>query len=290
MTTTYKTYSIVTFLFALIVALFLLSPHIGRAFGPWLTLSSHTSAPGGTVVASGGGFAPHEGVGVSIAGGVLAGATTNDLGSFSGKPVVVPQKPAGSYTALATGDHRDQASANFYISGYYPVAAPSAWYVLPGQTLTFSGHGFAPSEVISISNVVGSAASANADGSGAFTSGSMLVPFEWQGTSRTIQVAGATSDVSIPLTIKIGTFYPQIEPSTYYAAFNSSVTIDGRGFAPNESVILSSNDTQLGQRKADGSGAVHFSLTMPTTGSSITFTAKGSLSLQSSSRTINLHP
>ena len=272
----------------LLVSVFVL-PHFSSAFGPILTLSTYSGAPNTSVLASGSGFAPHESVNLSIAGGNISGVTADTQGTFSNVAVVVPVKSAGNYIAYATGDHRNQAQANFYLSGFYPNAHPSLWYVLPGQSLSFAGTSFAPNEIITIANAQSGAATATVSGSGNFATGNMVVPFDWQGSARTFTVSGNFSGAHIPLTVTIGTFYPQIEPSTYYVAYNGSLTVNGHGFAPNEEVILMSQGTQIGKKNADGSGAVMFTLNAPSSGSNATLQAKGSLSNTSSSRTIYLH-
>ncbi len=274
---------------ALITGSLVALPLVTLASGPWLYFNTNVASPGTTVLAQGGGFAPNESVSVSIAGGQLGGVTADSRGSFSNDPVVVPTKPVGTYTALATGDRRNQASANFYISGYFPHASPSAWYVLPGQTLSFSGTGFAQNEAVTVGSALGSAASSTANVAGNFSTGSMVVPFNWQGSTRTFTVVGQTSGAHIPLTLTIGSFYPQIEPSTYYVARNTSVSVSGHGFAPHESVVVMVNGVSQGQSPADASGNVSFAVTTPSSGDSFMLSATGSWSNKSSARTIHLH-
>jgi hypothetical protein len=276
---------------ALFTALALvLGAGVGLASGPWLSLSSYGGPPGSTVNVSGYGFSQNDGVTVSLAGGSAGHATADQNGAFTNASVTVPQKPPGVYTMLATGDHRDQAQANFYISGYYPNASPSAWYLLPGQSLSISGTGFAPGETVTLSDPQdGVQVSATADGSGAFSKSVLTVPFSWQNSTRTFTVAGGTSGASIPLTVTIGTFYPQANPSTYWVGTGQGMSVSGTGFAPSESVSLLINGAAAATAPADNSGAVNFSFTTPSQGGSFTLTLQGASTGLSSSRTIYLH-
>ena len=269
------------------VGAFAALPIITLASGPWLNFNPSTASPGSTVQASGGGFAPNESINVSIAGGSLGHATADQGGTFKNASVVVPAKPAGNYQALATGDHRDQAIGNFYIAGYYPIASPSAWYILPGQTLNFTGSGFSPGEAVSISGAATGSTSSGADGH--FSSGLMTVPFAWQGTTKTFMVQSVVSGASIPITVTIGSFYPQIEPSKYYVDHGGNLNAFGHGFAPNEMVNLLINGKQVMQASADSVGQVSFSFSAPSVGGSFELSAQGTLSHKSSTRTVSLH-
>lgn len=177
---------------------------------------------------------------------------------------------------------------------YYPNASPSAWYILPGQPLSFSGAGFAPHEMIRIQNQAGSAVlSAQASGSGSFSSPLLTVPFGWQGSVRSFTVKGVSSGATAtpnPIRIVVGTFYPQITPSGWWVPHGESMHVSGTGFAPNEHVRLRVNGSIAGEARADGNGNVRIDMQAPSSGLRATLTAVGLSSGKSSTRMIYLHP
>jgi hypothetical protein len=177
-------------------------------------------------------------------------------------------------------------------SSFYPNAFPSDWYLLPGQKLGFNGSGFAPNEAIRIIGE-GKDSTTNASGSGTFTiNDAFVIPYDWAASTRTFTITGGTSDGNVtprPITIQIGTFYPQITPSIWWVAHSQGMSVSGSGFAPNEQVELMVNGTEIGRMSADGNGNVNFNFTTPASGSSAMLTAQGLVSGLSSSRTIFLH-
>jgi hypothetical protein len=253
----------------------------------WLTLNPYQGAPQSTLGVNGWGFGAHEGIDLSL-GSTTAHATTDSGGAFSGVNLLVPQLPAGSYAVHAHGaSSGSNAEAGFYVSGFYPKAAPSAWYLLPGQTLSVSGSNFAPGERITISGDI--TASATADASGSFSgAGSLTVPYSWQNGSHSFTVAGDRSAYAIPITVKVGSFYPDMSPSSYYVARSQAMSVHVTGFAPGEQVTMTVGGASADTRTADGSGAADFSITAPSSGSSFLLTAQGVSSGTSVTRTVTL--
>lgn len=272
----------------MVVAISVLPLLSAAAADPWLILNPYSGAPGSMLGVSGFGFGAREDVAVRFLDQSVE-SQTDASGNFSAPSLPVPWEPAGNYSVTAQGDEsRRQASANFYISGFYPRATPSSWYLLPGERLGFSGSNFAPNEAITIRGPeIAHALTAN--GSGNFSAADALaIPFGWQNSTRAFTVDSTKSAYDIPLVITIGTFYPQIDPSAYFIAKNQPMSAAGSGFAPNEEVELQISGAATMRRTADGSGNVHFSFTAPGTGTDFTLTARGLSSNQSSTRTITL--
>lgn len=171
-------------------------------------------------------------------------------------------------------------------AAYYPKAQPSRWYVLPGQTLNFTGSGFAPGGSISITGAAPVSGSANLSGS--FTTLPIVVPYSWENTRQTFVVRAAGSAYAIPLTVSVGSFYPNLYPSTYFIRMGQNMRVMVTGFAPGETVTLSGGATSL-QAAADSLGDASFDLTAPSSGDSFTITAHGGLSGVSASRTVTLY-
>ena len=272
----------------LFVAVMLVAlPKTSSAAGAWLTLNPYSGAASSTVEVSGFGFGSNENVGLNLAGN-SAQTTTDNNGNFNGQ-VTVPQQPAGSYTVTASGNTSGtSASAPYYIEGYYPKVTPSSWYLVPGQTLSFSGSGFAPGEMVTVSGA--NNFTVTADQNGNFSdAGSMSVPYSWQNSKQNFTFSGNHSAYSITNTISVGSFYPNLNPSSYYVGYGSGMSASATGFAPGEQVQFQINGNSVGQQQADGSGNASMNITAPSGGSTFTITAVGLSSGRTSTRAITLH-
>lgn len=171
---------------------------------------------------------------------------------------------------------------------YYPTVTPSSWYLLPGQTLSFSGTGFAPGEAANVSG--GETFAVTADQNGKFSgAGAMIVPYSWQNNTQSFTFSGSQDAYSVTDTLGFGSFYPNLNPSTYYVGVGQGLNASVTGFASGEQVQLQVNGQSVGQQATDGSGNAGFSFNAPDSGSSFTLTAVGLLSGRASSRTITLH-
>jgi hypothetical protein len=256
---------------------------------PYVTLSTYNGKPGSMVTVNGHNFGSYEPINLSLNNHATYAVFSDANGNFSNQLTVPNVTPAQSATLTAIGQtYQDSASANYYIGGYYPHAQPSSYYSLPGQAVRISGDSFAPNESIIITDTTnGAVITGLADGSGNFATSDVVVPFSAQNSTHNFTVAGTTSSTSVSFSIKVGTFYPQLSPSSYYVPMNSTFSASATGFAPGEVVHFIENGTMMGQAMADGGGNVSSSsLTVPT-GPSFTLTAMGVSSGTSSSRTIS---
>jgi len=123
--------------------------------------------------------------------------------------------------------------------GLYPSTMSHPYAVKAGKSITFRGHGFAPSEPVNIFlNASGGipALTAHADGGGTF-SVSFVVPFGLKGSQRLIAV-GQLSRASVSSGFIILPYSPQAQASTYAALPGTTVSFYGKGFAPNEVVLV----------------------------------------------------
>lgn len=242
------------------------------AFSPSVNPSPSPNSPGSSNLVSGSGYAPGEIVDFSI-GGSAAGSTTADSGgAFVDSSMTVPFVSPGTYQLQATGaSSLAQATNYFYVGGFYPSAYPSSYYLLPGQSLNFTGSGWAAGETITVTeSSAGTLTTFNADSSGGFTSaGDTIIPFSFLNSSRTFHLAGALSGGSADVSVTIGQFYPGIYPSAYYISPNQPLSFSGNGFAGNETIkvyegtrtaVLSSFSAD-----ADGNFSNEGSLTVPST-------------------------
>lgn len=174
---------------------------------------------------------------------------------------------------------------------YYPKVSPSAWYALPGRTLSFTGSNFAPSENIVITSDAGINLSVTADQRGNFSlKDAVTVSFDWQDSTKSFTFRGTKNAYDVTLGIKIGRFYPQIRPSTYFIGMNKKMSATGVNFAPGEKVRLQINGNTVSEQTASSQGRVQFNFNSPNSGSSFNITATGLSSNRSNSKEIKIRP
>jgi hypothetical protein len=175
-----------------------------------------------------------------------------------------------------------------FAAGYYPKAAPTAWYTKPDKWLGFSGSGFAPYEKVTLSGAAKGSVLADADGIVSIPK-AFVVPFSWQNTKKTVVLTGNESAYAIPVTVTVGSFYPNVTPSTYYAAYGQTETATATGFAPKETVEFLVDGVSVGDVTASAVGSAGISFVAPSVGSTFALTAVGLSSGRTSTRTITLH-
>lgn len=271
-------------LVALLVGIYVVVP------GVLLATTNMTSGGGSSIVNGLQGMVT-DGASSVLSGVVVSGGATSTLegevvsGASSTLGGTVVSGGSSTLSGTVAGGTSPQPALQ-----YYPNAAPTLWYALPGQWLGFYGIGFAPGETIRITGGNGVVdMSATADGGGAFNMPqAVMIPFDWQNTTQTFTIRGNTSQWPSVFTIVVGTFYPQISPSTYWIGVGQSMTVSGISFAPGEQVRMYVNDSQVAQTTADGTGSVFFTITAPTSGTNATLSARGVSSGLSSTRVIYL--
>jgi hypothetical protein len=229
-------------------------PALAAASAPAISINAPSPTPFSTATVSGSGFAANETVHVSL-GLASASATASASGSFSGVTLSIPNLPSGLYLVVATGQTSGlQTFGYLYINQLAPQVSPSSWYIAPGTTLSFSGSGFAPNEVVTVSN--GASTTANSSGNFASAGGS-TVPLNARNSTQTYTLHGATSGAVFTLPISVADLYPYTNPSTWYALPGNAVSFSGGGFGPGEvvNVFVGASTTPVASFSADSSGA-----------------------------------
>ncbi len=207
-------------------------------FAASITVTAAAHMPGTPVVVAGSGFAPAEAVKLEL-GSASASATADATGAFTGASITVPKAKPDSYQLTGTGQGSGAKAVDyFYIDAFYPSASPSAYYLLPGQTLSFTGNGYQPGETVKVGEATGPAVSSLAVPANAkFESvGGFVIPLAWANTSRELHLVGVESGGTSVLTVSIGQFFPSVSPSAYYAMPGDAVSFTGAGFAGGETV------------------------------------------------------
>jgi hypothetical protein len=228
-----------------------------QPYFPTLTLSTGSTTPFSTVGVSGSGFAPNEGVVVSL-GSVTANATADQSGSFIGVSLNVPSIKAGTYSVTGVGQTSGATGTGYlYIGGFFPSISPSSYYLMPGQTLGFNGSGFAPGETVTVSQGTSTLGTFTADQTGSFTdAGSVTIPFSAAGTSPIYTLTGATSSATATTSTNVGGFFANVSPSAFYVLPGATVTFSGSGFSAGETIDITQDksSTVIGTITADVNG------------------------------------
>jgi large repetitive protein len=264
-------------------------------FTPSLTTSDSQTTPYSTLTVSGSGYAPDETVDLNLAGATTT-AQTDASGNFADASLTSPAVPAASYTLIGSGEASGASAVAYeYINAFYPSAAPSSYYVLPATSLGFTGSGFAPDEVVTVSNATTGAtiSSFTTDASGSFTdAGAFTVPASYAGQIEKFVLTGAKSNATTTTSATIGSYYPDVSPSSYYVLPGGSVGFNGSGFVPGETVDVYSGTTKLTSVIADSKGNLTDAgaVTIPPTeaGTTQTFTVVGETSQGSTSVNVQI--
>lgn len=207
------------------------------SFAPSISVVAPNNTPLNTIQVSGTGFGANEQVTISLQDG-SSNTTADTNGSFNSANFTIPNVPAGLYLLSAGGQSSGASTTHyFYVNGFYPSVFPSSYYLLPGQTLSFTGSGFAPNESIALFDTTTTLATFTADASGSFTDGgSFTIPFDYAGTVRNFRIEGSTTGASFSVPIPIEQFWASVTPSSYYVMPGSTLSFSGARFAPGETV------------------------------------------------------
>gem|GEM_PF-1500234 len=217
-------------------------------FTPTITVSGNNT-PGSLLSIDGNGFAPDETISFTIQGKEIGITTANADGSFQDASATVPTIAFGTYELTATGQSSAATTIDyFYVGGFFPSISPSTYYVLPTQSLSFSGSGFATHEEIQVykGDDGSPLASIQADANGSFTdAGTIPIPLSLTG-SQTFTLRGNTSNAEASVDITIGTFTPNVTPSTHYLLPEETLMFSGGGYAIHETIDVyeTSNPTE----------------------------------------------
>ncbi|HEV7449360.1 MAG TPA: hypothetical protein VGP13_02350, partial [Candidatus Paceibacterota bacterium] len=249
---------------------------------PQVSPSSWYIQPGATLSWTGSGFAPNEPIVVKRDGTTIASFSADASGNFlnAGGSMVPYALHGGSNTYVVKGSNTGASmSMSLSVSDFYPYVSPLSWYILPGNTVTFAGGGFGPSEPVSVYLGSSNTAVAHgmADASGAFM-GQAQVTIPYGTGVANYRVVGDLSGAEADAPITRAAFYSNLTPSAYYSAPGGALTLAGLGFAPNEDVAIKVGTTNAGTAHTDAMGSfAGFATHAPTTpNTTATISGKGS--------------
>lgn len=226
-------------------------------FTPMVNPSLYYILPGSTVAFSGTGFGTNENILVTAgtSSTILTTIPADVEGNFSlGGAISIPFAWQGKHTLHFKGEKSlGAADLDLTIGSFNPLIAPSTYYAIPGQKITINGTGFAPGENVDIVLNGGEKITAQASSTGAFvTTESFVTPFKT--TVLHFVATGEQSLASSTLDVGVGALYPAVTPDPWYIKSGSSIIFSGTGFAPDETINLSSAGTILKTFLANDAG------------------------------------
>jgi hypothetical protein len=203
---------------------------------PAISLSASAGAAGSRDVVSGSGFAANSPVALTFDGADVAMSCPADAtGSFGPCVFTNPVATAGTHTVTASDTYGNSAAANYTIT---PAISLNPSAGAAGGTITLSGSNFKPNSTITVTydgTALGTSGTCTADARGnlpASNNCAFTVPAAATGSS-TVTASDGTDSGSATYTVT-----PAISLSASAGAVGSKATVNGSGFAPNDTIAL----------------------------------------------------
>jgi hypothetical protein len=201
-------------------------------------------------------FVPGDTVNLLFNGSQVDSETANTSGTVSFQ-FNVPSLGQGQYQVVANGQTRGSASVTFTVAGSQLTLSTDQGP--PGSSLTVTGTSFQPGETVNVLFNGAQVGSPIADTNGSFQT-TFKIPQLANGDYR-VEAKGQTSGLSSSATFTIGG--TTVTLSTQSALAGASVTANGSGFVPGDSVQMFINGVLIDSQTADTNGNVTFTFTVP---------------------------
>jgi hypothetical protein len=162
-------------------------------------------------------------------------------------------------------DHTHQAVSYDNLKDYAKYGAHvilSNYYVSPPDEVMVRGYYFWPNEQVKVA-VMDKTYTVKTDNRGYFTTPAIHIPLDQAETTHTVTATGADSGLTRTATLKVGTYYPVVEPSNWYVQPGASLTFTGRNYGPNETVTMSHSAGSM-TLKSNSDGVITAMITAPT--------------------------
>ncbi len=206
-------------------------------------LSTIVGKVGDTIKVTAKGFAPDEQVHVywnSMATDPIATLTTDQGGGIGQAAIQVPFGAQGDNYFIFMGvKSQTPVTSQFFMLKLYPTVKLSTYSIRADNTLTYSGKGFGPNEMVMVfvNQAEGqplAIVQTNAYGSFANAPG-FLIPFGLKG-KQTLLFLGSQSRASGSVAFTVAPYSPDVQPSTYGGSPGTTISFYASGFARNEIV------------------------------------------------------
>jgi len=213
---------------------------IGQLY-PSITPSTWYTGAGSIISLTGSGFAPNEGISVTI-GTQHASTTTDSTGAFTLGSIQLPKVGGAALSIVATGAKSlASVSVSIFVTGVSPWITFSTYWAQGGSPLIINGNSFAGGEQVGMYSASGAIGTTTADQSGNFAF-STTVPFAPSG-SLTITAVGADSTAQASGAIFVAPVFTDLQLASYAGAPGTAITFIGHGYLPNEPVQVTTDRT-----------------------------------------------
>ncbi len=214
-----------------------LTLNVGQ-YNPVVGATSYYVLAGTKIIFTGGGYAPFEDVQFKVGLTPVGTIHTDAMGNLIENTYYIPFDYVGNHEYNFTGvKTHANASISIYVAGYMPSVTASSYFVQPGNTISFSGNGYAANEDVEFKLGLTQVATFHADSKGALLPNSYTIPFGLSG-SQEFNLTGHSSHTNASLTITIAPFNTNATADNYYALPGTKVNVTGTGFSPNEKVKI----------------------------------------------------
>jgi len=216
-----------------------------------LTVTPASSARGGAVTVSGGGFAAGESVTITIDGvsDPLAIARAGATGLLSPTSLTIPYTATvGAHTLTATGEVSGRkATAPLTLTAVVATVSLVPATTNRGGLLTVSGGNFAASEAVTITadSVITPLATITTTAQGMIPPTGVSVPYTLATGPHTLRLTGATSGRAATAPFTVAPLAPRIAVNPATASPGMVVTVSGSGFGRQERITLALNGAAL---------------------------------------------
>lgn len=220
---------------------------------PDIDLDEYTGTVGQEIVVNGTGFAANNDVNITFDGDGVAIDKTNEDGSFSGATFDVPESYNGNHTVKATDKDGNYSTIEFATMESIAISAKTA---AAGTGVTVSGTGFLADGDITIQLANDKIAVTETDDNGSF-SDSFVVPAMVKGTYK-MKIGDGSNSAYTDFTILCATTINPVMGNV-----GTEVTVSGAGFAPNATVLVKYENTQVVKTTTDDNGTFETSFSAP---------------------------
>jgi hypothetical protein len=224
-------------------------PPAGGNNAPFILFTPGVVRQGSVVTALGSEFDPRAFVDFSIkqkaadTGKVIGSVQTDGTGSFSNIPITVPaNEPYGNFYIEAHERHSQKfaLSMGFLQNGGVATVKLSTIVGKVGDTIKVTAKGFAPYEKVNVywnSMATDPVATLTTDQGGGIGQAPLQVPFGAEGDNYFIFM-GTKSQTPVTSMFFMLKLYPTVKLSSYSIRADNVLTYSGKGFGPNEMVMV----------------------------------------------------
>jgi hypothetical protein len=210
---------------------------------PLLMLNPGLVRPGGIVQVLGSGFDAGSNVDIRLAKGAPVRTVKADRSGFINTSVPFPSQASAAGNTQIVAQQRNsakKASAQAVVAQGVGVATLSAMVGKPGDTVALTARGFAPGEDLAVywGRTTGQPnMTLQADSAGSVSHAPLRVGVAPVGVSS-LFVVGRKSGIAAGVPFQVLNLYPSIGVKPYAVKSQQSVAFSGKGFAPNERVLV----------------------------------------------------